>query len=666
MRSLQILFSSHNELQVKRIRLDSQQKQLEESSSSNEQQKSPAINQQMEEQSSSDDEEYENNKQGTQDDDQFLVFEEEDITWQATDGDNVWRKLLLKHLTSLSLLKCLPISTSDDPTVGSSARQADKQLSLEKLSQRGYGFYREQLGVWVSQLQPNARELAYVLSGKELPEVQRDNTNCLSETTKSVLHSLCAIFPSSLRAELALCDCTWECASAWYKDESRRVNKLQTKTTEAGGDADATPAANNAEYIKLKVVGQDSNEVHFRVKFGTSMGKLKKSYAERTGVSVSALRFLFDGRRINDDDTPKSLEMEEDDTIEVYQEQSPNAFVRREVVVRARRDAVSNLRYSSKTVVAGVRNGLTDEEIVAVPSMQALQKQVQRSRQPVGANSVDKAVDQLTIDLLELLQPSARLQHGIALMIWNTFLKTPFERLLSLLDANENKVLANKDRVLRRDVLVVETDLIDFIDCLRNLLDILGNSSTRLESTHTATNTGQLPTQDRLYHKHWNLAMQLARDWNLDVNTLHTREIILLYQWGYDQEADKLLPKVQSQKQLALAILPLIAGRIKWLLEEEPRLQLRVFQCSAASESTIVHVKQLSEELAPKFDEVKPSMIRAMIRNVGNLLTKASKTENSPSSSSSNFSLMDIGAKFKMLKEFDEICAVAEKSINKK
>uniref|UniRef100_A0A914VZZ8 Small ubiquitin-related modifier n=1 Tax=Plectus sambesii TaxID=2011161 RepID=A0A914VZZ8_9BILA len=85
----------------------------------------------------------------------------------------------------------------------------------------------------------------------------------------------------------------------------------------AGGDGGAA----SSEYIKLKVVGQDSNEVHFRVKFGTQMGKLKKSYAERTGVAVSTLRFLFDGRRINDDDTPKSLEMEEDDVIEVYQEQ---------------------------------------------------------------------------------------------------------------------------------------------------------------------------------------------------------------------------------------------------------------------------------------------------------------------------------------------------------
>ena len=51
------------------------------------------------------------------------------------------------------------------------------------------------------------------------------------------------------------------------------------------------------------------------------MGKLKKSYSDRQGVPLNSLRFLFDGRRINDDETPKQLEMENDDTIEVYQEQ---------------------------------------------------------------------------------------------------------------------------------------------------------------------------------------------------------------------------------------------------------------------------------------------------------------------------------------------------------
>merc|ERR1711962_895867 len=85
---------------------------------------------------------------------------------------------------------------------------------------------------------------------------------------------------------------------------------------------DSTIMSEETEYIKLKVVGQDSNEIHFRVKQTTQMGKLKKSYSERVGVPVSSLRFLFDGRRINDDETPKALEMEQDDAIEVYQEQT--------------------------------------------------------------------------------------------------------------------------------------------------------------------------------------------------------------------------------------------------------------------------------------------------------------------------------------------------------
>ena len=78
------------------------------------------------------------------------------------------------------------------------------------------------------------------------------------------------------------------------------VSLFSTFFVQAGDDG-AT------EYIKLKVVGQDSNEIHFRVKMTTQMGKLKKSYSERVGVPVSSLRFLFDGRRINDDETPKQV-----------------------------------------------------------------------------------------------------------------------------------------------------------------------------------------------------------------------------------------------------------------------------------------------------------------------------------------------------------------------
>ena len=66
---------------------------------------------------------------------------------------------------------------------------------------------------------------------------------------------------------------------------------------------------------------QDTMEIHFRIKFSTSMVKLKQSYADRAGVPVAMLRFIFDGLRVNNEDTPASLGMFYDDVIEVYQEQ---------------------------------------------------------------------------------------------------------------------------------------------------------------------------------------------------------------------------------------------------------------------------------------------------------------------------------------------------------
>ena len=86
------------------------------------------------------------------------------------------------------------------------------------------------------------------------------------------------------------------------------------------------PKEANADYIKIKVVGQDTNELHFRVKKSTAFAKLKKSYSDRIGVPLTSLRFLFDGRRIDDNDTPSSLDMEEEDVIEVFQEQTGGAL----------------------------------------------------------------------------------------------------------------------------------------------------------------------------------------------------------------------------------------------------------------------------------------------------------------------------------------------------
>ncbi|XP_064833085.1 small ubiquitin-related modifier 1 isoform X2 [Oncorhynchus masou masou] len=69
-------------------------------------------------------------------------------------------------------------------------------------------------------------------------------------------------------------------------------------------DTDTKPSGQDGgdqkdgEYIKLKVIGQDNSEIHFKVKMTTHLKKLKESYSQR------------------------QLGMEDEDVIEVYQEQT--------------------------------------------------------------------------------------------------------------------------------------------------------------------------------------------------------------------------------------------------------------------------------------------------------------------------------------------------------
>ena len=52
------------------------------------------------------------------------------------------------------------------------------------------------------------------------------------------------------------------------------------------------------------------------------MKKIFDTYASRKGVDKNSLRFLVDGDRIQADDTPKTLELEDQDQIDCMLEQS--------------------------------------------------------------------------------------------------------------------------------------------------------------------------------------------------------------------------------------------------------------------------------------------------------------------------------------------------------
>jgi small ubiquitin-related modifier len=89
-------------------------------------------------------------------------------------------------------------------------------------------------------------------------------------------------------------------------------------------DQDTTGADVKADSdrISLRVVAQDGGEVFFKIRRSTPLGKLMKAYCERKAQNPNSIRFLFDGQRITEDQTPDSLQMEENDVIDALLQQT--------------------------------------------------------------------------------------------------------------------------------------------------------------------------------------------------------------------------------------------------------------------------------------------------------------------------------------------------------
>lgn len=68
----------------------------------------------------------------------------------------------------------------------------------------------------------------------------------------------------------------------WWRHANGQESN-QAAGDAATGDTSAGDVAAdlNPEHIKLRVVAQDSGEVHFRVKITTPMFKIRKIYSER-------------------------------------------------------------------------------------------------------------------------------------------------------------------------------------------------------------------------------------------------------------------------------------------------------------------------------------------------------------------------------------------------
>ena len=87
---------------------------------------------------------------------------------------------------------------------------------------------------------------------------------------------------------------------------------IEVYQEQTGGGVDEA----ETEYIKLKVVGQDSNEIHFRVKITTQMGKLNrdlKKNVERLETEKNALTSSDDDSAVTEEEKPvaEAVELKE-------------------------------------------------------------------------------------------------------------------------------------------------------------------------------------------------------------------------------------------------------------------------------------------------------------------------------------------------------------------
>ncbi|KAJ7666672.1 ubiquitin-related domain-containing protein [Mycena polygramma] len=82
-----------------------------------------------------------------------------------------------------------------------------------------------------------------------------------------------------------------------------------------------TQEEGDAASIIIKVVPSLGEKVFFKIRRSTKFSKVQKIYASKVGKDVSSIRFLYNGAQINDNETPSSLEMEDNDTIDVMVEQ---------------------------------------------------------------------------------------------------------------------------------------------------------------------------------------------------------------------------------------------------------------------------------------------------------------------------------------------------------
>jgi hypothetical protein len=78
---------------------------------------------------------------------------------------------------------------------------------------------------------------------------------------------------------------------------------------------------------------------------------------------------------------------------------------------------------------------------------------------------------------------------------------------------------------------------------------------------------------DQNYHDRWELINDLSKDWALDADLLRIKEIVMLHESNFDDDAEKLYVAVQNRNLLAIRLTNVAMGRFKALIENNEELK---------------------------------------------------------------------------------------------
>ncbi|KAK4487942.1 hypothetical protein RD792_003680 [Penstemon davidsonii] len=92
-------------------------------------------------------------------------------------------------------------------------------------------------------------------------------------------------------------------------------NKLTEKSSSSSSNSTVTTESSHCSvntHVKIRVHnGEDDRVFCFQMQRDVRLLKLMKKYGERVGVDYNTLRFSYDGRRIQGDQTAEGLELED-------------------------------------------------------------------------------------------------------------------------------------------------------------------------------------------------------------------------------------------------------------------------------------------------------------------------------------------------------------------